>query len=260
MGGWSIISLSLPSQGVSEGTERELYGLLLEAWMQSLSMTVGEVCDKCIFTADSAQIKFHHPFTLSDLVILKCCANTACCQQAAPPPFSQWGETHCIHWSLHSPKNAHFSTVARSIHRCRFHECSTRAVREQGWMGLDQRAPKEISGEHDGTEMGWNASLAGQQSSQHLGPFFQNLCQGHRVGSCSTGGRRLLCLQLMVVVPDVRAPWGSTSWAMTAESPLWPQVCQSNYRRLFCIICGSDPTYLTGSKILSLCTASNKSD
>lgn len=98
----------------------------------------------------AAQIKFHHPFTLSNLVILKCCANTACCQQAAPPPFSQWGETHCIHWSLHSPKNAHFSTVARSFQRCHFHECSTRAVREQGWMGLDQRAPKEISGECDG--------------------------------------------------------------------------------------------------------------
>lgn len=52
----------------------------------------------------AAQIKFHHPFTLSDLVILKCCANTTCCQQAAPPPFSQRGETHYSHWSLHSPK------------------------------------------------------------------------------------------------------------------------------------------------------------
>lgn len=74
-------------------------------------------------------------------------------------------------------------------------------------------APKETSGEHDGAgaQAGVNDGLAGQQSSQHLGPFFQRLCQGHRVGSCSTGGRRLLCLQLMEVVPDVRAPWGSTS-------------------------------------------------
>lgn len=96
---------------------------------------------------------------------------------------------------------------------------------------------------------GWDASLAGQQSSQHLGPFFLHLLQGHGVGSCSFGGRRLPCLQLMEVVPDVRAAWGSSSWAMTAESPLWPpQVCQSNYKRLLYVIRGSGPTYLTGLK------------
>lgn len=45
-------------------TERELYWMLLEAWMQSLSMTVGEVCDKCIFTVDSSSNQISPPFYL----------------------------------------------------------------------------------------------------------------------------------------------------------------------------------------------------
>lgn len=48
----------------------------------------------------AAQIKFHHPFTLSDLVILKCCANTTFCQQPAPPP-SPSGEKHITAIGLH---------------------------------------------------------------------------------------------------------------------------------------------------------------
>lgn len=148
--------------------------------------------------------------------------------------------------------------MARSIKRCHFHECSTPAVREQGWMSWTKRLQKRLQESMVGLgpRQGWNAwahrSLAPSSSASTR--------EGHRVGSCSIGGRRLLCLQLMEAVPDVRAPWGSTSWAMTAESPLWPQVCRGNYRRLFHIICGSEPTYLTSSEILGLCTASNKSD
>lgn len=154
--------------------------------------------------------------------------------------------------------------MARSIQRCIFINVALQQQgNRDGWgwtKGLQKRLQESMMGLGPRPRQGWNASLAGRQSSQQLGPFFQHLCQGHRVGSCSIGDRRLLCLQLMEVVPDGRAPWGSTSWAMTAESPLWPQVCQSNYRRWFYIICGYGPTYLTGSKILGLCTASNKSD
>lgn len=43
-----------------------------------------------------------------------------------------------------------------------FHQCSTTAAREQGWMGLDQRAPKETSGEHDGAGAQAQAGLKRQ--------------------------------------------------------------------------------------------------
>lgn len=102
----------------------------------------------------ATQIKFHHPFTLSDLVILKRCANTTCCQQPAPPPLPS-GEKHIPAIGLYPyiPLKMIISPLlAKSIQRCHFcgHEHSTTAARGQEWMRLDQGVPAEASGERDG--------------------------------------------------------------------------------------------------------------
>lgn len=83
----------------------------------------------------ATQIKFHHPFTLSDLVILKHCANTICCQQPAPPPLPG-GEKHIPAIGLYPyiPLKMIISPLLDiSTQRCHFHnrECSATAAR--GW-------------------------------------------------------------------------------------------------------------------------------
>lgn len=102
----------------------------------------------------ATQIKFHHPFTLSDLVILKHCANRTCCQPPAAPPLLS-GEKHipAIGVYPYVPLKMIISPpLAKSTQRCHFrdHECSTTAAR--GWEGmrLDRGAPAETSGEQDG--------------------------------------------------------------------------------------------------------------
>lgn len=159
------------------------------------------------------QIKFHHPFTLSDLVILKCCANTTCCQLQAAPPFFQCRETHYSHWSLHSPKNAHFSTTVDLSKDAIFMNAALTAAREQGWMGLDQRAPKETSGDHDGAgaQAGlkfWPAWLAELTAPWPLLPVPPPGAQG---GKLQCWRQETAVSELMEVVSDVRAPWGTTS-------------------------------------------------
>lgn len=42
--------------------EQELYWLLLVTQMQALSMTMGEVCDKCIFSFDGNSNQISPPF------------------------------------------------------------------------------------------------------------------------------------------------------------------------------------------------------
>jgi len=44
--------------------EWQPYWVLLVVWMWALSMTVGEVCDKCIFSVDSNSNKISPPFYL----------------------------------------------------------------------------------------------------------------------------------------------------------------------------------------------------
>lgn len=181
---------------------------------------------------------------------------------------SQWGDTHSSYWSLllHSPKNYHFSSFGYIYSDAIFmimNQALQRWGDGNGWVWtkvIQQRLQESKMGLGTSPRQGWNPSLAGRQSSQQLGPFLQHLCWGHRAGSSCTGGRRLACLQLMEVAPDVRAPWGGICCAMTPESPLWPQICWSNYKSLIYTICGSVPTYLTSSKTVSLCAAGNKSD
>lgn len=134
--------------------ERELYWVL---WWLGCRI-FPRLWEKSVISAFSqltaTQIKFHHPFTLSDLVILKHCANRTRCQPPAAPPLLS-GEKHIPAIGVYPYvllKMIISPPLAKSIQRCPFHdhECSTTAA--QGWerMRLDRGAPAETSGEQDG--------------------------------------------------------------------------------------------------------------
>lgn len=165
---------------------------------------------------------------MSDLVIPKHCANATCCQQPDPPPLPS-GKKHIPVIGLYPyvPLKMIISPLlAKSMQICHFydHECSSTAARAWERMRLDQRAPAGTSGEQDGArdqpqaglkcQPGWLAEITAAL------PLLPAPLLGTRGGELLYQRRRLACLQLMELAPDVRAPWGGTGCATTPESPL----------------------------------------